>query len=159
MLRNIKLLQWMKQYETPDDRGGAVVPTQHDDDVPRTQLDGVSVQDHPPDGGGVQDVQGGSDCGHDLHDEKPDDGGVVIICIQRDDNMLKTQLDGCHLEDHPSDDGRDDEEQLLDAEVVPLLMRTYTVLQKTKFSMLMNNPAMLMSGLIILQMNSRLVLS
>jgi hypothetical protein len=49
------------RYDTPDDRGGAVVPTQHDDDVPRTQLDGFSLQDHPPDGGGVQDVQGGGD--------------------------------------------------------------------------------------------------
>jgi hypothetical protein len=86
--------------------------------VPRTQLGDFNVQGHPPDGGGVQDVQGGSDSGHDLQDERPDDGGVaVIVPIQHDDNELKTQLDGYHVQELPPDDGRDNEEQFVDAEV------------------------------------------
>ena len=47
-----------QQDKTPDDGGGVIVPTQRDDNVPRTQLDGYHVQDNPPAGGGVQDVQG-----------------------------------------------------------------------------------------------------
>ena len=53
--------------------------------------------------------------GHDLHDETQIDGGVVIVPIQRGDNMLKTQLDGFPVQEYPPDDGGD---EFLDAEVV-----------------------------------------
>ena len=65
-----------------------------------TKIDGFSEQDPPPDGGGVQDVQGGSDCGCFLQDVTPGDG------------------DGFHVKDHQHDNVGDKEEQFLGAEGV-----------------------------------------
>ena len=40
-----------KLQPAPDVGGGAVIVTiQYDDNVPRTQLDGYNVQEHPPTG-------------------------------------------------------------------------------------------------------------
>ena len=36
-----------QRYDRPDDRVGTVVPTQHDEDVPRTEPDGYHVREHP----------------------------------------------------------------------------------------------------------------
>ena len=90
--------------EPPDDGGGALVPNQHVENGQRIQLDSFRVQDHPPDGGGVRDGQGGGDCCHDLHAETRDDGGVVVIVpTQQDDIVPRTQLVGFSVQDHPPD--------------------------------------------------------
>jgi hypothetical protein len=87
-------------------------------------------EDNPEDKGGVQDVQGVCD----PQDETPDDRDGVTVPTQCDENATEpvmekaetksteveahddTPDDGCHVQEHPPDEGGDDEDYFSDAE-------------------------------------------